>query len=104
MGTMLLKVDEWKSPSGYYYVADVHTWTGWRECADILGADTLEDYIHLLETKYKATVHGTIGVKDNEPANVLFSWPISDYTHAHQFKLDVNRIARKKNYLVERSF
>ena len=109
MGTTLLKVDEWKSPSGHYYVADVHTWTGWRECADILGADTLEDYVHLLETKYKAhlletkykaTVHGTIGVKDNEPANVLFSWPISDYTHAHQFKLDVNRIARKKNYLV----
>ena len=103
MGT-LLKVDEWKSPSGHYYVADVHTWTGWRECADVLGADTLEDYIHLLETKYKATVHGTIGVKDNEPANVLFDWPVSDYTHAHQFKLDVNRIARKKNYLVERSF
>ena len=49
MGTVLLKVDEWKSPSGHYYVADVHTWTGWRECADVLGADTLEDYIHLLE-------------------------------------------------------
>ena len=102
MGT-LLKVDEWKGASGYYYVADVHTWTGWRECADVLGADTLEDYIHLLETKYKATVYGTIGVKDNEPANVLFNWPVSDYTHAHQFKLDVNRIARKKNYLIQES-
>ena len=100
MGTTLLKVDEWKSPSGHYYVADVHTWTRWRECADVLGADTLEDYIKLLKTKYKATVHGTIGAKDNEPANVLFNWSISDYTHAHQFKLDVNRIARKKNYLV----
>ena len=100
----VLKVDEWKSGSGHWYVADVHTWTGWRECADVLGADTLEDYIHILETKYKATVHGTIGVKDEEPANVLFNWPMSDYKNAHQFKLDVNRIARKKNYLVERSF
>ena len=51
-------------------------------------------------TKYKATIHGTIGVKDEEPANILFNWPVSDYTHAHQFKLDVNRIARKKNYLI----
>ena len=97
---VILKVDEWKGASGYWYVADVHTWTGWRECADVLGADTLEDYIHLLETKYKATVYGTIGVRDEGPANVMFNWPQSEYKNAHQFKLDINRIARKKNYLV----
>ena len=100
MGTTLLKVDEWKSPSGRWYVADVHTWTGWRECADVLGAETLVDYIDILYNKYNATVEGTIGVKNEEPANVLFSWPVEEYKHAHQFKLDVNRIARKKNYLV----
>lgn len=100
----VLKVDEWQSPTGCWYVADVHTWTGWRECADILGAETLEDYIDILKTKYKATIHGTIGVAGNEPANVLFNWPQCEYKNAHQFKLDVNRIARKKNYLVERSF
>lgn len=99
--SQLLKVDEWQSASGNYYVADVHTWTGWRECADVLGAETLEDYIELLETKYKATVHGTIGVVDGVPKNVLFSWPQSEYKNAHQFKLDVNRIARKKGYMVE---
>ena len=97
---VILKVDEWKSASGNWYVADVHTWTGWRECADVLGAESLEDYINLLETKYHATIHGTIGVRDNEPANVMFNWPKTDYKNAHQFKLDVNRIARKKNYLV----
>ena len=96
----VLKVDEWQSASKYWYVADVHTWTGWRECADVLGADTLEDYIDSLEIKYKATVHGTIGVRGEEPANVLFNWPSTDYKNAHQFKLDVNRIARKKNYLI----
>lgn len=100
----ILKVDEWQSPTTRWHVADVHTWTGWRECADILGVDTLEDYINLLETKYKARVHGTIGVKGNEPANVLFDWGADQYKYAHQFKLDVNRIARKKNYMVERSF
>jgi len=96
----ILRVDEWQSASKYWYVADIHTWTGWRECADVLGANTLEDYIQLLETKYHAIVHGTIGVKDEEPANVLFNWPSTDYKNAHQFKLDVNRIARKKNYLI----
>ena len=100
----VLKVDEWKSASGCWYVADVHTWTGWRQCADIFDVYTVEDYIELLQTKYNAIVFGVIGVKDEEPANVLFSWPSTDYKHAHQFKLDVNRIARKKNYLVERSF
>ena len=97
---VVLKLDEWKSASGKWYVADVHTWTGWRECADVLGAETLEDYISILKTKYKATIHGTIGVADEEPANVLFNWPQSEYKNAHQFKLDINRIARKKNYLV----
>jgi hypothetical protein len=100
----VLKVDEWQSPSGRWYVADVHTWTGWRECADILGAETLVDYIDILYNKYNATISGTIGVKNEEPANVLFSWPAEEYRYAHQFKLDVNRIARKKNYMVERSF
>ena len=66
MGTTLLKVDEWKTPSGHYYVADVHTWSNWRACAEVLGVkDSISDFIKLLENK-----------------------------------LDVNRIARKKNYLV----
>lgn len=100
----VLKVDEWQSPTGCWYVADVHTWTGWRECAEILGVDTLDDYINVLTDKYKATIHGTIGVRNEEPANVMFNWPKELYKYAHQFKLDINRIARKKNYLVERSF
>ena len=99
MGT-ILKVDEWQGGSKNWYVADVHTWTGWRECADVLGAESLEEYIDILEKKYKATVHGIIGVKDNESANVMFSWAPNEYKNAHQFKLDVNRIARKKKYEV----
>ena len=101
---VILKVDEWKGASGYWYVADVHTWTGWRECADVLGVGTLDEYITILHSKYCATIYGTIGTKNEESANVLFSWPEDLYRYAHQFKLDINRIARKKNYLVERSF
>ena len=98
--SQVLKVDEWQGASKFWYVADVHTWTGWRACANVLGVDTLEDYMELLKTKYNAIVHGAIGVKDGEPTDVLFNWPPSDYKNAHQFKLDVNRIARKKGYMV----
>ena len=93
MGT-LLKVDEWKSPSGYYYVADVHTWTGWQEMADVLDAETQEDFINLIRNKYNAIIEIV------RPEFILFWWPESNYKDAHQFKLDVNRIARKKGYMV----
>ena len=97
----ILKLDEWQGASKHWYVADVHTWTGWRECADVFDVESLDDYIKLLETIYKATVHGTMGIVNNEPANVIFSWAPNEYKNAHRFKLDVNRIARKKSYMVE---
>ena len=96
----VLKVDEWKSGSGHWYVSDVHTWRGWRDYANILGAETLDDFILLLKTKYKVKECEYYPDKDF----LLFKWTEKHYKEAHQFKLDVNRIARKKNYLVERSF
>lgn len=96
--SQILKVDEWQSASKYWLVADVHTWTGWREMADVLGAETQEDFIDLICNRYNAIieiVHSDF---------ILFWWSESNYKNAHQFKLDVNRIARKKNYMVERSF
>lgn len=91
----ILKVDEWQSASKRWYVADVHTWTGWRECADVLGADSLEGFKELLTFKYKAIIVGLIGEK-----GLMFYWPSTDYKNAHQFKLDVNRLARNKKYMV----
>ena len=83
----LLKVDEWQSPTGHWYVADVHTWASWRNIAEVLDIDTLEEYISVLTEQYHALV-------------VIYKWSKADYRFAHQFKLDVNRIARKKNYLI----
>ena len=40
-------------------------------------------------------------MENGEPINIMFSWPSVDYKNAHQFKLDVNRIARQKKYMVE---
>ena len=93
----ILKVDEWKSPSGHWYVADVHTWTGWRECAEIFGVkDDIRAFINILENKYSAIVDDYYMPKDF----LMFHWDLNHYKEVHQFKLDINRIARKKNYLV----
>lgn len=98
----ILKVDEWQGASKRWYVADVHTWTGWRECAEVLGVETLTEYMDILTNKYGATITDTIGMEGDTltPANVLFSWPAEEYKQAHQFKLDVNRLARNKKYMV----
>ena len=94
----ILKVDEWQSPTGNWYVADIHTWTGWKECADILGARDLDEYMEILRDRYQATIHGTLGPLKH---NIMFNWPKEKYRFAHQFKLDINRIARKKGYTVD---
>lgn len=97
----VLKVDEWQSPSSRWYVADVHTWTGWRECAEVLcGEANLDDFIAFIQTKY----HAIVDFYREEKDFLYFYWLKDEYKNAHQFKLDINRIARKKNYLVERSF
>ena len=99
MAQQLLKVDEWQSASGRWYVADVHTWTNWRALADILGVD-YNGFIELIEYKYDGIIDKYVEEKDF----LMFHWERDCYKGAHQFKLDVNRVARKKNYLVERTF
>ena len=99
----ILKLTEWQDPTKYWHVADVHTWTGWRECADVLGAESFEDYLNILIVRYKANVRKIVEYDDKQTL-IIFNWAPENYKNAHQFKLDVNRIARKKNYLVERSF
>ena len=94
---VLLKVDEWKGGSKHWFVADVHTWTGWRAMADILDVEQdIDKFKQFLKDKYYAITEAYYPEKDF----LMFYWPESDYKNAHQFKLDVNRIARKKNYLI----
>ena len=94
--SQLLKVDEWQSPSKCWYVADVHTWTGWNEMADILGMESLDSFIDCLTNTYEATIDKYVEEKDY----LMFHWESNKYAKAHKFKLDVNRIARKKGYMV----
>lgn len=95
----VLKVDEWQGATAWY-VADVHTWTNWRALADIFDTD-LEGFKQLLVDKYKATIGRFIEYEDKDSL-LIFSF--QSYKNAHQFKLDVNRIARKKKYEVEKQF
>ncbi len=96
----ILKVDEWQDPTHKWHVADVHTWATWRHIADVLDLKTIEDYVHCLTNKYNATNVKVIKY-DEENSLVLANWAHDAYKHAHQFKLDVNRIARKKQYEVK---
>ena len=93
----LLKVDEWQSPTGHWYVADVHTWASWKNIAELFDATSIEEYTSILKDRYQAEVVDICKYID-KPDLVIFKWPKKDYRFAHQFKLDVNRIARKKNY------
>lgn len=96
--TQVLKVEEWQA-GRRWYIADVSTWTGWREMANVLGAPALEDFIELLKNKY-GVEEATYTVYNNG-ADLLQFWSY-DYRKFHKLKLDVNRIARKTNYLVEK--
>ena len=95
----VLRVDEWQGASKHWYVADIYTWTGWKELADVLGAGSLDEFKDTLVSKYKADIYADL-YRNGEISNVMFSWTKDNYKNAHQFKLDVNRIARNKKYEV----
>ena len=96
----LLKFDEWQSGSGSWYVADVHTWTGWRAAAKVFNVEDVDSFITYLTINYDATVEYYDEAKDF----LYFYWNKDNYKKAHKFKLDVNRIARKKDLQVEKKF
>lgn len=91
----ILKVDEWKGVQNWY-IADVKTWTGWRGMAKVLGCDSLGQFIGCLRNKYHAQIDSY------NPNNDLLLFSFVEYKNAHQLKLDVNRIARKQNFQVEK--
>ena len=89
-------VSEWQSASGRWYVADVHTWTGWRECAKILDIEeNVEVFSDYLRTQRGAMIDNYVVDKDL----LIFYWTRDSYAKAHKFKLDVNRIGRKKGLI-----
>ena len=99
----ILKVDEWKGGSGRWYVADVHTWTGWDELADLFCVRDLDSFCDYINENYHAHVDRIVHYP-NDSYLVIYFWDSDEYNWAHKFKLDVTRIARNKKFMVERSF
>lgn len=90
----LCKLEEWRAPSGIYYVNDKnHIATAanqWWFPARVLGL-SIPEFVTLLHDKYKADL--TLLGEDQ----LSYSWTIANYRHCHQFVLDYNKVARKKD-------
>lgn len=99
----LLKVTEWQGAGGRWRVADIsdlaHDSAAWWIPARMLGI-SLEDYVTLLMEKYHADIEGWYAESNNGKSLLLFSWSADNYKYAHQYLLDMNRIARNKNWTI----
>ena len=93
----VLKLSEWQSPSKIWRVADTTTWTRWWVIPRMLEMG-LTDYIQMLLDKYNATIDSFTLYEDKR--NSLLSFHFKSYKDAHQFLLDMNRIARNKKFYV----
>jgi hypothetical protein len=97
MAKKLYKASEWQSGSGNWYVNNTSDLAGiageWWIPARILGI-TPAAYVEWLVKNYHP---------DNLSFNndvLLFSWKSEHYSLCHKYLLDINRIARQKNFLV----
>lgn len=93
----ILKVTEWDVLEKRWYVADTTTHTGWWEIPRMLEME-LTDYIKMLIEKYNADIRFFKEYEDKK--NSLLCFCFYKYQDAHMFLLDVNRIARQKQYKV----
>jgi hypothetical protein len=96
----LLKMSEWKTGT-HWHVADVNDLAndsaGWWHPARMLGV-SLEDFVLLLINEYHATIQGWYPESNNGKSLLIFTW--ENYSDAHRYLLDMNRIARNKNWTI----
>lgn len=85
-----------------WYVADVsdlaNDSAAWWIPARLLNL-SLEDYIILLTDKYNATIDKWCPDSNNGKSLLIFSW--KNYSDAHRYKLDMNRIARNQKWTIQ---
>lgn len=95
-----LKCSEWTN-GNRWYVADTsdlaHDSSAWWHPARMLGL-SLEDYILMLINKYRATIDKWCPDANKGKSLLIFSW--TEHKDAHQYLLDMNRIARNKNWTI----
>lgn len=85
-----------------WYVADVsdlaNDSAAWWIPARLLNL-SLEDYITLLTEKYNATIDKWYPDSNDGKSLLIFSW--KNYSDAHKYKLDMNRIARNQKWTIQ---
>ena len=90
----LYKASQWQSSTGYWHVADTsslaHNSAGWWIPPLIFNL-SFEDYIIMLKEKYNVS-------RMSFDTILLFSW--EKEANAHKYLLDINRIARNKNFYI----
>lgn len=93
----IYKAEEWQSGSGRWHVADTHDLANnsavWWIPPKIFDL-SYEDYIYMLIDKYNID-YLSYSLQSNV---LLFSW--KNHTDAHRYLLDINRIARNKNFQI----
>lgn len=96
----VLKMSEWKQ-GNEWYVADTsdlaNDSSAWWYPARMLNI-SLEEYIILLIEKYHVTTIKWFPNSNNGKSLLIFAW--ENYNDAHQYLLDMNRIARNKNWTI----
>ena len=93
----IYKASEWLSGSGRWFVADVEelaksssSWTIPHKIFQL----SLMDYLEMLQKIYKVDDLRFSG-------NMLhFSWNENNYKNAHQYMLDINKLARKQKFII----
>lgn len=91
---------EWKIGTRWH-VADIsdlaHDSAGWWIPARMLEI-SLEDFVLMLVNEYHARIDAWLPQGNEGKSLLLFSW--KDYNDAHRYFLDMNRIARNKNWTI----
>ena len=86
---------EWQIGAKWYVANNSAAW--WIP-ARLLNL-SLEDYINLLVDKYNATIDKWYPDSNNGKSLLIFSW--KNYSDAHRYKLDMNRIARNQKWTIQ---
>ena len=99
MASKVYKLNEWQSASGLWRVAHVDNMSlnRWWMLPHALGM-SYEDYIQMLKEKYNASHFGFYTYEDKRNSMLIFAF--EKYADAHRYLLDMNRILRKKGWVI----
>ena len=99
MASKIYKLTEWQDASGAWHVAhtDKMKYNYWWILPHALGI-SYEEYLQMLKEKYHASHFHFYSYQDKR--NSLLTFSFDNYKDAHTYLLDMNRIFRKKGWMV----